>query len=46
MEHWQGRAWSSAKVHAHIFSPLPQGTFPGVDDRELYQFLETHAGQL
>ena len=46
MEHWQGRAWSSAKVHAHIFSPLPQGTFPGVDDRELYQFLESHAGQL
>jgi len=42
---WQGRAWSSAKVHAHIFSPLPQGTFPGVDDRELYEFLERHATQ-
>ncbi|WBU38268.1 helix-turn-helix transcriptional regulator [Homoserinibacter sp. YIM 151385] len=43
-ERWAGRAWSSAKVHAHIFSPLPSGTFPGVDDRELYEFLETHAG--
>jgi predicted transcriptional regulator/DNA-binding XRE family transcriptional regulator len=42
-EHWAGRAWTSAKVHAHIFSPLPSGTFPGVDDRELYEFLETHA---
>jgi transcriptional regulator with XRE-family HTH domain/predicted transcriptional regulator len=41
--HWQGKAWSSAKVHAHIFSPLPSGTFPGVDDRELYEFLEAHA---
>jgi transcriptional regulator with XRE-family HTH domain/predicted transcriptional regulator len=41
--HWTGKAWSSAKVHAHIFSPLPSGTFPGVDDRELYEFLETHA---
>ena len=41
--HWSGKAWSSAKVHAHIFSPLPAGTFPGVDDRELYEFLETHA---
>jgi predicted transcriptional regulator len=41
--HWQGKAWSSAKVHAHIFSPLPSGTFPGVDDRELYEFLESHA---
>ncbi|MET0304079.1 MAG: helix-turn-helix domain-containing protein [Microbacteriaceae bacterium] len=42
-ERWAGRAWSSAKVHAHIFSPLPSGTFPGVDDRELYEFLETHS---
>jgi transcriptional regulator with XRE-family HTH domain/predicted transcriptional regulator len=41
--HWSGKAWSSAKVHAHIFSPLPSGTFPGVDDRELYEFLEAHA---
>jgi transcriptional regulator with XRE-family HTH domain len=42
-QHWKTRAWTSAKVHAHIFSPLPSGTFPGVDDRELYEFLETHA---
>jgi transcriptional regulator with XRE-family HTH domain/predicted transcriptional regulator len=42
-QHWRSRAWTSAKVHAHIFSPLPSGTFPGVDDRELYEFLETHA---
>jgi transcriptional regulator with XRE-family HTH domain/predicted transcriptional regulator len=42
-QHWRSRAWTSAKVHAHIFSPLPSGTFPGVDDRELYEFLETHS---
>lgn len=42
-QHWQSRAWTSAKVHAHIFSPLPSGTFPGVDDRELYEFLENHS---
>jgi predicted transcriptional regulator/transcriptional regulator with XRE-family HTH domain len=42
-QHWRSRAWTSAKVHAHIFSPLPSGTFPGVDDRELYEFLEQHA---
>jgi transcriptional regulator with XRE-family HTH domain len=42
-DHWSGKAWTSAKVHAHIFSPLPSGTFPGVDDRELYEFLESHA---
>jgi len=41
---WSGKAWSSARLHAHILSPLPAGTFPGVDDRELYEFLESHAG--
>ena len=40
---WSGKAWSSAKLHAHILSPLPSGTFPGVDDRELYEFLQSHA---
>jgi transcriptional regulator with XRE-family HTH domain len=42
-ERWSGKAWSSAKLHAHILSPLPSGTFPGVDDQELYQFLEAHS---
>ncbi|MFZ2964402.1 MAG: XRE family transcriptional regulator, partial [Rhodoglobus sp.] len=42
-ERWSGKAWSSAKLHAHILSPLPAGTFPGVDDRELYEFLEVHS---
>ncbi len=42
-EKWAGQAWSSAKLHAHILSPLPSGTFPGVDDQELYSFLESHA---
>jgi XRE family transcriptional regulator, fatty acid utilization regulator len=42
-DRWRGRAWSSARLHAHILSPLPSGTFPGVDDQELYEFLEAHA---
>jgi hypothetical protein len=42
-DRWSGKAWSSAKLHAHILSPLPSGTFPGVDDRELYEFLEAHS---
>jgi len=44
-QRWAGRAWSSAKLHAHILSPLPAGTFPGVDDQELYEFLDRHAAQ-
>jgi transcriptional regulator with XRE-family HTH domain/predicted transcriptional regulator len=43
-ERWSGKAWTSARLHAHILSPLPSGTFPGVDDQELYAFLESHAG--
>jgi predicted transcriptional regulator/transcriptional regulator with XRE-family HTH domain len=43
-ERWSHRAWASAKLHAHILSPLPSGTFPGVDDTELYAFLEAHSG--
>jgi predicted transcriptional regulator len=43
-DRWAGKAWSSARLHAHILSPLPSGTFPGVDDRELYEFLEAHSG--
>jgi transcriptional regulator with XRE-family HTH domain/predicted transcriptional regulator len=42
-DRWAGKAWTSAKLHAHILSPLPSGTFPGVDDQELYAFLEAHA---
>ncbi|MDR5700294.1 helix-turn-helix domain-containing protein [Agromyces aerolatus] len=44
-ERWAGQAWPSARLHAHVLSPLPSGTFPGVDDAEVYSFLEAHAGQ-
>ncbi|MGN6444013.1 helix-turn-helix domain-containing protein [Amnibacterium sp.] len=44
-QHWRGRVWPSAKLHAHILSPLPTGTFPGVDDAEVYRFLDAHAAR-
>ena len=40
---WSHKAWPSARLHAHILSPLPSGTFPGVDDNELYAFLDAHS---
>lgn len=40
---WSGRAWPSARVHQHVFSPLPGGEFPGVDQRDVFEFLERHA---
>jgi hypothetical protein len=42
-ERWAGKAWPSARVHMQMFSPLPRGAFPGVDDNEVYSFLDRHA---
>ncbi|MHA6523963.1 helix-turn-helix domain-containing protein [Tessaracoccus sp. G1721] len=39
---WSGRAWPSARTHAHLLAALPPGTFPGVDDTEVFQFLDAH----
>lgn len=40
---WQGRARPSARAHSHLLATLPPGTFPGVDDTEVFGFLEQHA---
>lgn len=42
-ERWSTKAWPSAHVHAQILAPLPSGTFPGVDEGEVYAFLDRHA---
>ncbi|MFT4281469.1 helix-turn-helix domain-containing protein [Microbacterium sp.] len=42
-QRWEGKAWPSARVHMQMFSPLPRGAFPGVDDGEVYAFLDRHA---
>ncbi len=39
---WEGMAWPSARAHSHILSALPTGSFPGVDETEVYEFLERH----
>ncbi|NLE98973.1 MAG: helix-turn-helix domain-containing protein [Propionibacterium sp.] len=39
---WSGRVWPSARTHAHLLAALPPGTFPGVDDTEVFQFLDSH----
>ena len=40
---WEGIAWPSARVHSHLLAAMPPGVFPGVDDTEVYQFLERHS---
>jgi predicted transcriptional regulator/DNA-binding XRE family transcriptional regulator len=42
-EKWEGQAWPSARAHSHILSALPAGSFPGVDDADIYEFLDRHA---
>ena len=44
-ERWEGLAWPSARAHSHILSVLPSGSFPGVDDVDIYEFLDRHAAQ-
>jgi XRE family transcriptional regulator, fatty acid utilization regulator len=44
-ERWEGMAWPSARAHSHILSALPAGSFPGVDDVDVYEFLDRHAAE-
>ncbi len=39
---WEGMAWPSARAHSHILSALPAGSFPGVDEADVYEFLDGH----
>ena len=29
-------------AHSHVLAALPEGAFPGVDEREVYEFLQAH----
>lgn len=42
---WEGLARPSARAHSHVLAALPPGTFPGVDETDVYAFLERHAGE-
>lgn len=42
-ERWAGKSWASARMHPYVLAPLPRGSFPGVDETDLYTFLDRHA---
>jgi len=42
-DQWSGQAIPSARAHSHLLAALPPGAFPGVDETELYDFLQRHA---
>ncbi|MEY8039188.1 helix-turn-helix domain-containing protein [Saccharopolyspora cebuensis] len=39
---WEGMVWPSARAHSHVLSALPSDTFPGVDEADVYAFVEAH----
>jgi XRE family transcriptional regulator, fatty acid utilization regulator len=41
-QRWQHASWPSARAPSHVLATLPPGSFPGVDDTEVYAFLEHH----
>ncbi|MFD1211499.1 helix-turn-helix domain-containing protein [Arthrobacter sp. GCM10027362] len=42
---WAGYAWPAARANTHLLAALPPGAFPGVDETEVYSFLQAHAGR-
>ncbi|MFF2271979.1 helix-turn-helix domain-containing protein [Agromyces sp. NPDC058136] len=42
-EKWADASWPAARTPTSLLAALPTGTFPGVDQTEVYQFLEAHA---
>lgn len=42
-ERWANESWPAARTPTSLLAALPTGTFPGVDQTEVYQFLEAHA---
>jgi hypothetical protein len=37
---WKGAVLASARAHTHLLAALPPGTFPGIDDTEVLEFLQ------
>ncbi len=44
-QRWEGMSWPSARAHSHVLSVLPPGAFPGVDEADVYMFLDKHAAE-
>ncbi len=42
---WEGQVWPSARAHSYILSALPTGSFPGVDEADVFTFLERHENE-
>ncbi|WP_371931413.1 helix-turn-helix domain-containing protein [Glutamicibacter sp. MNS18] len=37
---WFGNAWPATRANTHLLAAMPTGAFPGVDETEVYRFLQ------
>ncbi|MFC6354550.1 helix-turn-helix domain-containing protein [Luethyella okanaganae] len=42
-DRWAEQSWPAARTPTSLLAALPTGAFPGVDQTEVYEFLERHA---
>ncbi|PPF75685.1 MULTISPECIES: XRE family transcriptional regulator [unclassified Pseudoclavibacter] len=40
---WAGASFPNARLHTSLHAAMPTGAFPGVDEVEVYEFLDRHA---
>ncbi|HZE38885.1 MAG TPA: helix-turn-helix domain-containing protein [Stackebrandtia sp.] len=43
-ETWAGHVWPAGRATSSQLAAMPRGSFPGVDETEVYRFLEKHSG--
>ena len=41
---WAGHVWPAGRATSSQLAAMPPGSFPGVDETEVYRFLEKHSG--
>ncbi|GAA1415103.1 DNA-binding protein [Glutamicibacter uratoxydans] len=41
---WFGNAWPATRANTHLLAAMPTGAFPGVDETEVYRFLQQQDG--
>jgi XRE family transcriptional regulator, fatty acid utilization regulator len=40
---WEGHSMPSARLNSSLLAAMPTGVFPGVDNTDVYEFLQAHA---
>ena len=45
-ERWENGSWSSARLNSSLLAAMPTGTFTGVDQTQVFEFLDRHTDEL